>query len=386
MSANSTDALTRKKLLIVTNVAWYFVLHRLPLAEAARDFGYDVEIASAPDTPAAVDEIRRAGFKFHELPIERSGLSPLVELRSLLAMHALYKRVAPDIVHQITVKPALYGTLAARALNVPRIVSTLPGLGGSLHLSGSLWRSLLRRAIRLAYHAVMSSDRVRIVVENSADLEFVSAEGIGREGCIYLVRGAGVDTRFFTPASVRNRAGPVVLPARMLLSKGIREFVEAARIVRAQFGLPNRFVLAGPLDRASVDAIPERQLREWSSGAVEWIGSQSDMPSLFRDSSIACLPSYREGLPTVIVEAAACGLPVVASDVPGCRDALIDGETGLLVAARDPERLAAAISSLLQNPDQADRMGIAGRAFVETRFERSKVLESNLAVFRDVSA
>lgn len=379
----------RGRVLFVVNHAAFFVSHRLPLALAARDAGYDVHVASSPNAtprdPAAARHVETLGFPFHPLRMTRKGQNPLREVGVARELARLYRRVAPSLVHHVTIKPVLYGSIAARLAGVPCVVNAVSGLGYVFLDSGG--KAAMRRAMILPlYRHAFRGRRTHVVFQNGADAHFFHSRRIVRPDQVTLIPGSGVDLDLFRhepePAGV-----PVVLfPARLLRDKGLLEFVDAARRLRAD-GVPARFALAGDLDPGNPSAVGRAEVERWvAEGVVEWWGYREDMAGAYAESAVVCLPSYREGMAKVLLEGAAAGRPLVTTDVPGCRDAVREGETGLLVPPRDAAALAAALRPLLGDPVLRARMGEAARADAEARFGVARVVDATLSIYRSLLA
>lgn len=374
-------SVTGRRLLFVVNDAPFFVSHRLPLAVAARAAGYEVHAAVPADTPAT-SRITAAGIAVHHLPLHRSATNPVSEARTVIALVRLYRRLRPDIVHHVTVKPVLYGSMAARLTRVPAVVNAVSGLG-YIFLAQGPSAAARRAAVRAAYRVAFRHPRVRTIFQNPDDLEGFTRSGLLPAHSAVLIRGSGVDLREFTATPEQDGRVIVMLPARMLWDKGVGEFVAAARQLNA-VGVDARFVLVGESDLNRA-AVPTEQLRAWhDEGTVEWWGRRDDMPATLARAHVVCLPSYREGLPKVLLEAAACQRAIVTTDVPGCRDAIENGETGLLVPVRDADALATAIRRLVGDPVLRQRMGRAGRARAERDFSVARVVEATLATYREL--
>ena len=365
------------RILFFENNPAYFISHRLALARAVRDMGYAVHVAAMPGEAAAA--IRAAGFEFHPLPFQRGGMNPFRELLTLWRIRRLYRDLQPQLVYQVTIKPVIYGTLAARNARVPRVVSVVSGLG-YFALQDSLRGTLLRNLVFGFYRFALRHPCQRVIFHNLEDRDAFVCQGILSQADTDVVPGSGVDMTYFDVSDEPAGVPVVVLPARMLRDKGVHEFVAAAAALRAA-GVQARFLLAGGTDAGNPSAIPEMQLQQWhAEGDIEWLGHVPDMRALYATSHIVCLPSYREGMAKVLVEAAACGRPVVTTDVPGCRDAVLAGETGLLVSPRDPQTLAIAIRRLIEDSAMRRRMGRQGRLLAESRFSTDRVV----AATRDI--
>ncbi len=359
--------MTRRPLLVMlVSEDWYFLSHRLRLARAAIARGYRVVLLTRVGRDA--ETIRRAGIEVVPFEQSRSGMNPIAELRTLLRLIRAYRRLRPDAVLHVALKTVLLGSAAAR-LGIRRAarINTLGGLG-FVFGDGRARLRALRWLVRQALWWMLRGDEV--IVQNGLDRSLlVDAVGLAPAG-VHLIPGAGVDLAHFQPRP-EPAQGPVtvVLVARMLWEKGIGELVEAARLLRGR-GLKLRIRLVGRVDPANPRHIPASQLAAWSAdGLVEWTGHQGDIAAVWSDSHIAVLPSYyREGLPKALMEAAACARPIVTTDQPGCRDAIIPDETGLLVPARDPAALADAIERLVLDRPLRLRLGRAARADAEARF------------------
>lgn len=371
-----------RRLLFVVNNAAFFASHRLPLGRAAIEAGYDVHVA-CPQSPALV-ALAEQGFTVHPVPIERTRHTIATETGALRALVRLYRELRPDVVHHVTVKPVLYGSLAARLARVPAVVNAMSGLG-YLYTARGVAAALRRGVVEAVYRVAFRHGRLRVIFQNPDDMTVFVRRRLVRSRDTVLVRGSGVDAHEFVPSPEPEADAPViVLPARLLWDKGVGEFAAAARLLRAR-GFRFRAVLAGDVDEGNPSSVPLAQLHEWvDEGVVEWWGFRGDMPAVYGQSSIACLPSYREGVPKALLEAAACGRPIVTSDVPGCREVVTDGETGLLVPPRDAAALANALGALLADAQLRARLGAAGRQRVEREFTVELVVAQQLALYRDL--
>jgi glycosyltransferase involved in cell wall biosynthesis len=368
----------RPRLVMLLTEDWFFCSHFLERAAAARDAGYDVTVLANENGSAA--QIRGAGLTFIPIPLNRQELNPLVEVKTLRAILAIYRKLRPALVHHVGLKPLIHGSLAARFAGIRTVVNAPVGMG-FVFTSHSLKSRLLRPFVRLALRLLMNPRGSKVVFENGDDLKSLVENGSVRAKDAVLIRGSGIDVAAYASA-VESDGPPVVsLVSRMLWNKGIEEFVEAARKLRAE-RVSARFWLVGATDPQSPAAISEDQLLAWhEEGAVEWLGRRDDIPSILARSQIACLPSYREGLPRSLLEAMAAGLPIVSTDVPGCREVVRHGENGLLVAAGDSAGLASALRSLIEDPELRHRFGVAGRRRAEREFASSIVIEETLAVY-----
>jgi glycosyltransferase involved in cell wall biosynthesis len=368
----------RIRLLFFVTEDWYFCSHRLPLAVAAQEAGYDVTVVTR--VGACGDMIRAAGMKVIPLDMARRGRNPIRELSHVFRLARIYRELHPDVVHHVAMKPVLYGTIAARMARVPAVVNALAGLGYVFSARGTSPR-LLRVGIGMMLGALLRHGAV--IVQNPDDAAVVSGLGVPDKR-LHIIRGSGVDLRRFRALPEKQGIPVVVLVGRMLHDKGVVEFVEAARLLRAQGGRA-RFVLVGDPDRENPTSLSGAQLKAWrDEGVVEWHAWRDDMPVVYQGAHLVCLPSYREGLPKALLEAAASARAIVATDVPGCREIVRKGENGLLVPPRDPRALAEALHTLLDDPERRRRMGWRGREIVEKEFSLESVIASTLALYREV--
>lgn len=364
-------------LLFVVNVDWFFLSHRLPLARAARDAGFEVVIAA--DDSGKSGEILGEGFGFVPFPFSRRGGAITEELWVLFQLLRLYRRLRPALIHHVTVKPVLYGSLAARALDNTAVVNAISGLGYTFISEERA--TVLRAVTKVLYKVALRRARTRNIFQNPSDLGTFVDMRLARRDQTALVRGSGVDCSLFHPTPEPEGVPIVVLPSRMLWDKGVREFVEAARRVREEA----RFVLVGDSDPGNFAAIPVQQLRDWvREGVVEWWGHRDDMPQVYSGVNLVVLPSYREGLPKVLLEAAASARAVVATDVPGCREIARHGVNGLLVPPRDGAALARAIQDLLRSPELREKFGRAGRDIAVAEFAEGIVVKQTLGLYREL--
>ena len=366
------------KLLYLITEDWFFCSHFIERAIAARDAGYDVLVVAREQ--AHGDRIRAAGLRLISIEFARRRLHPLSELRLLLAIVRIYRQEKPDIVHHIAVKPILYGSVAARLTGVPAIVNAPVGMGYAFSSADRTAR-LLRPLLLLGYRLFLNPHGSRVIFENRDDLESFVASGAVRRTEAVLIRGAGVDLIRFRPKAEPTGLPVVVLIARMLRDKGVVEFVEAARNVHDE-GIQARFVLVGDPDLENPASISIKTLETWhEQGDVEWWGWREDVAAVLAETTIACLPSYREGLPKSLLEAAACGLPIITTDAPGCREVVIEGDNGLLVPVRNVGALAEALKKLILNSALRQRMGGRSRDRAEKEFSSEQVISETLVVY-----
>ena len=372
------------KLLFIVSEDWYFVSHRLHLAEAAIAGGYQVALLSRISNRRSLIESR--GVKVIDWSLDRSSRNPFLEFLAIWELAVIMRRVRPDLVHAVALKPVLYSSLACKLAGVRARVFALGGLGFVFSSRRFLAR-WIRPLLLWAFRWALSGRHARLILQNSDDQETLLAADVIELERIRLIRGAGVDTLAFAPHAEAPGVPLVVLPARMLWDKGVGEFVDCARAIK-QKGIKARFVLAGEPDTHNPECVPVEQLETWmAEGVVEWWGLRTDMPEVLRQAAIICLPSYyREGVPKALLEAASCGRPIVTYDAPGCREVVVDGENGLLVPLKNKRELAAALEKLLHDPELRRRMGAAGRAMALREFSQEKVAADTMRVWEEVLA
>ena len=367
------------RLLYLITEDWYFWSHRLDLARAAREAGYNVIVATRVTDHG--ERIRGEGFQLEPLEMVRRSRNPFREVIAVAELVRLYRRVNPDVVHHVAMKPILYGSLAAWLTRVPSIINAFAGLGYAFMDERN---GLLRWCVKSALRIVLRLSHSIVLVQNQDDQDRLVGEGVVPASRSRIIAGSGIDVAAYSMQPQTSGIPVVVLPARMLWDKGVGEFVEAARQLK-QKGLHVRFILVGRRDEHNPAAIPEIRLKEWvQEGVVEWWGHREDMPAVYAAAMLVVLPSYREGLPKVLLEAAACGKAIVATDVPGCREIVRDRCRGLRVASKAAAALAAAIEELLSDQELREVMGQRSRTRVLAEWSSPRITEQVLGLYRDM--
>lgn len=371
------------KLMFVVTEDWYFASHRLQIAREALAAGYEVVVATRLQREK--ERLEAEGFRTIPILMRRRGGNPWREALTIWDLVKLYRAERPDIVHHVALKPVLFGSLAALLAGVPRVVNTAAGLG-YFFSSTTLKARLLRPLIQLGLKLLIDRHHCRLIVQNRDDLALLTKAKVVRRERVALIRGSGVDILAFHPMPEPAGEVTVALVARMLWDKGIHRAVEAVRLLRAE-GVGIRLQLVGAPDLDNPTAIPEARLLEWAAlDGIEWTGFQDDIVSVWRDCHIAVLPSTREGLPKSLLEAAACGRPLVATDVPGCRELVIDGVNGLLVPLKNTAALAAALRRLAADPALRAKLGHTARSIVEDELSDTHVTRQHIQLYADVMA
>ena len=368
-----------KKILYIINDPNYFISHRLPIAIAAKKKGYEIHIAAGD--PNILPKIRELNLAYHYVPLSRSGRNIFTESRSLFALYLLMKRIKPDMVHLITIKPVLYGALAARLAKVPAVIAAVTGLGYAF-IDQHVEAKILRKIVIFLYKHAFMHKNLTVIFQNVDDKNTLLSYGAIQESQAVLIRGSGVDLKEYSYSpEPRKKPIVVILASRLLKDKGVLEYIEAARILKKE-QLDIRFLLAGYPDPGNPSSITEGLLKEWVLAQdVEYIGYQ-DTATLFPQVHIVVLPSYREGLPRVLVEAAASGRAVITTDVPGCRAAITPNISGLLVRDRDVASLVDGIRALAMDSSLRKNMGMEGRKLAEKEFDIKKIVAEHLAIYR----
>lgn len=371
------------KLLYLITEDWFFCSHFLDRAVASREAGYEVIVVTRVRHHGQV--IENAGLRLLNLEIDRGGLNPFADLKVLLQLVSLYRAERPDLVHHIALKPILLGVLAARLTGVGGVINALVGMG-FVFASQSLLARALRPLVSTLLRLTLTPAGGRVIFENPDDLREFVAKGLVDPNAVLLIPGAGVDTNLFVPKPRANRVPVVMLVARMLWDKGVGEFVAAARILRER-GVSARFVLVGAPDIENREHIPEAILSHWQQqGFVEWWGQRERMHDVLQEADVACLPSYREGLPKALLEAMSTGLACVTTDVTGCRSVVTQDINGLLVPPRNAQLLADALNELIADSDLRQRMGRNGRERAKNEFSNERIVAATLDAYKSIQA
>lgn len=379
MTMDKSTEIPLKTVVFLVTEDWFFASHFHARGLAAKAAGWRVVLITHDN--AATAHIRASGIEVIPVNFVRRRLNPFAEFFFALKLMRLYRRIKPDVVHHVALKPIIIGGLAARLAGTRHLVNAPVGLG-FIFSSEKLLARVLRPFVTFALRITLSPPGAIVVFENHDDLMMLSNAGMVRKTAARLIQGAGVDMTLFYP--VPEPPGPVrvLLVARMIREKGVADFIEAARLLRGQA----EFVLVGAPDPGNPNTITEAELRRWEAeGLVRWLGARHDVADLLRGAHIACQPStYREGLPKSALEAMASGKPLVASNVPGCREAVVDGQTGLLVPPHDPTALAEALARLIHTPSLRARLGSAARIRVEQNFSDPIICAQTLLIYTEL--
>ena len=369
------------KVLFVVNAPEFFLSHRLPIAFTAQTAGYEVHVATTNGD--AVQAIKDFGFVHHRVVIARSGQNPFRELGSVIGLFRLFRQLKPDLVHLVTIKPVLYGGIAARLAGISAVVAAVSGLG-TVFVAQSAAARARRALVSGLYRLAFSQRRLAVIFQNPDDRDGLLEIGALRKDQVRMIRGSGVDLANYSFVPEPESAPVVVMAARLLRDKGVYEFVEAARLLKLR-GVDVVMRLIGTPDPGNPTSVAQAEVDGWAAeGVVELPGYRSDIARQYAAANIVCLPSYREGLPKGLVEAAACGRAVVTTDVPGCRDAIEPDVTGVLVPVKSAPSLADALQALIEEPERRMRMGAAGRELSERAFSIDRIVEQHLAIYKEL--
>ena len=371
----------RKKLLFLVTEDWYFYSHRISLACAAKEAGYDVVVVTNIHEHGT--KIREYGLTLINLDFKRRKKNPFSAIATIKQIINIYSREKPYIVHHVSLKPVILGSIASYICKVPYIINTLTGLG-SVFVSESFLDKLIKILIfEPILGLLFKRKNSYTIVQNIDDKKRLLALGVVRNERTYLIRGSGVNIDLFTHEPERDEEPIVLFAARMIKDKGVEEFIKAARQLYKE-NINARFVLAGDIDPDNPSSMNKKELMKWhEAGIIEWWGYKDDMQNIFKKVHIICLPSlYGEGLPKVLLEGAASGRSLIASDIPGCREIVRNGENGFLVPAKNTDALVDAIKKLIENKSLRENMGKKGRELVETDFSSEKINNETIDLYK----
>lgn len=375
--------MAQKCILYVVTEDFYFLSHRLPMARAAREAGYEVHVACQITSDGErVPALMREGFIVHSVPFARGSLSPFAAAKTILALARLYFKLKPDVIHHVAITPCILGGIAALASQNSRIIQAITGLG-SIFLGTTIKAKFVQKIVRSILVFVGQSQRTWHIVQNEDDAAFL--QGLGLDSAhIKIIPGSGINSVAFHPAP-EPATPPIVITfvGRMLYDKGVPTLMEAFELLRSN-GVDAKLILAGTIDHANIASLTQDMLQDYAARpGVEWRGHVKDVASLWQESHIAVLPSRREGFPKSLLEAAACGKPMVATDVPGCRALVKNGENGLLVPADDAPALAHALEILCKDAALRATYGQAARASVENGLDDASIGAATVQLYEE---
>lgn len=373
---------SKRKILVFINDPKFLLSHRLALVEGLRESHHDLIIITGAG--CEVEKIRQMGFCIYSIPFTRSGMNPVLEIKTLWHIFKLYRKLKPDLVHHVTIKPIIYGSIIARICRVPTIVNAVSGLG-YVFTTDTLLVKLIRRLVIWGYRYANFGKNTRVILQNDGDKSIFIANKMADEKKLRMIYGAGVDLDEFT---IKRYTAPekimIALPARMLWSKGVAEFIAAAQHIK-KLHKNVQFMLIGSYDPNNPSAVGLKQLQAWQmQNTVFWWGF-SDISCLMPFLDIICLPSYGEGMPKVLLEAAAAGKCIVASDIPGISQLVNNDEHGVLVPIKDASSLTTALLDVIENPKKRALLGVNARTEVEMYYQVDKIVDQTYRVYAELN-
>lgn len=372
-----------KKILFLVNDLSFFISHRLLIAETVFHKGYNVIIGYGETGGADPFLLQNKGFKINSVFMQRGGLNLLNEFKTLFSIWKLFKKEKPEIVHLITIKPYLYGGIISQLLKIPSVVSSVSGLG-TLFTSKNFKSIFVQFLLYPVYKLAFNHHNQKVIVQNLDDLKVLVNLGYLKLSKSKLIKGSGVNLDNFTKLKEKGKVPIICFTGRLIREKGVYEFISAARLLKKR-GINARFYLAGNLDTKNPTGLSIIDYNKIKKNYVEFLGYQKDIPTLYANSHIICLPSYREGFPKSLMEAAAASRSIVTTNVAGCRDVIIPGKTGILVPVKNSHKLADALQWLIEHPKERVAMGKAGRKLAEKEFKIEKIVKEHLEIYQELS-
>jgi glycosyltransferase involved in cell wall biosynthesis len=379
VGCHKESARAKRRIVLFSNTDWFMYQFNLGMAQELEKCGYSVMMLSPKGQYSR--QLSESNVRYISVPFSRTSLNPWSQIKFIIWMWRFLVNEKIDVVHNFTIKNVVIGSVAARLAGVKIIVNELTGMG-YMYTSRAFKARLIKFLIELCLKIIVRLKGVRMVLLNNSDYFLFKNKIAKRGGVIYLVLGVGIDCKKFSFDPVpHDGALRVVLPARMLKDKGVVEFVEASRIIKGK-GLEIEFILAGGCDPANPTSVPEVEIKKWQDqGLVKWLGHNDNIVEVYRSVDIVVLPSYREGLPTSLTEAAACGLPLISTSVAGCEDVVQNGVNGLLVPPQDPASLVTAIEYLAKNPDVRKSFGFASRRVAIEKFSKEVIYGQRVKMY-----
>lgn len=371
-----------KTLLIVANVDWFFISHRLGIGVAALNEGWKVYVACK--NTGRKKEIESYGLVFVDLKFSRSGTNLFEEVLTIIKLYFLYRNLNPDVVHHITLKPVIYGSIISKFLRIKGVVNAISGLGFNFTNNR---QTAVKSIIIFLMKFGFKRSNISIIFQNTDDkAELIKLGVVNSRNDIVVIKGSGVNLGDYSfsdyPSFTMIR---ILFPARMLWDKGLGELKIATEVLKNVFCGKIQFLLAGSLDPENKSAVPLSFLDDWVDGDyVQWLGHRQDMIDLYKNCHIVVLPSYREGIPKSLIEACSVGRAIVTTNAIGCKECVDDGINGILVPVKDAIGLAMAIEKLILNPELLISMGLASREIAEQNFDINRVVDDHLRIYNNL--
>ena len=366
--------------MFICNEDWFFISHRLPIGIEALNKGYEVHIAS--NLTGSHRQLLDYKFKVHKLNIDRCKINFLNSVQLIFEILKLLKEVKPNIIHAITIKPVLFSGIALKFYKKAAFVASISGLG-YVFISKDIFLKIIKVFVKISYKFALSHKRIKVIFQNKNDSSLITNICKLKSSEKTLIHGSGVDLEFYKPLEKDNNSNVVLFASRLLITKGILEFIESAKeLIDKKY----KFTVAGKLDFENPDCISIEQLRKWESdNYIKYLGEAENVRDLIRKSKIVVLPSYYgEGLPKILIEAAACGKPVITTNHPGCRDAILPNKTGLLIPIKNSKELSIAINKLFESPKLYKSMSREARKLAIKKFDIKMVIKRHMQIYREL--
>jgi len=372
-----------KKIVIIVNDLNFFISHRLPIAEALLHKGFKVSIGYGHLGEVDIQQLEQKGFSLSFIPLHRGSINLFKEIKTFFFIWKFIAKEKPILAHFVTIKPYLYGGIVSRIKGVKCVVSAVSGLG-SLFINNKLKIKFLRFILFILFKIALKHNNQKVIFHNQEDLRYLVSWGVLNKKKANIIKGSGVKLKDFTNLDEPKGTPVICFAARLLRDKGIYEYFLAAKLLK-QRGIKAEFLIVGDLDTKNPSGLNKSELNNLKNEKiVKILGYEKDIPKLYARSNIICLPSYREGLPKSLIEAAAASRAVVTTDVPGCRDAIIPNRTGILVPVRDYQKLADALQWLIENPKERKSMGKEGRKFAEKEFPIETIVQKHIDIYQEL--
>ena len=375
-----------KKLLIVVNELSYFISHRLNVATEAKKKGYEVYICYGENKIKKNNFKIKKYFKFFHVLINRGNINPFTELNSIYSIYCLIKKINPSVLHLVTLKPCLYGGIASFFLNIKAIIFALPGLG-TIYNSKKIKFIIIKNLTNFFFKILFRINNCFLLLQNNSDKRYFLKKKIIDKNKVKIIKGSGVNLSNYQ--FVKERANPIVISfiSRLIIEKGIEYFISAAEIIKKRTNLNLRFRVYGSIDPGNPQSITKIELKKWKKdGFVEFFGYSKNINNVLKNTNIVCLPSfYGEGLPRILLEAAAAGRSVVTTNHPGCRDSIIPNVTGYLVPIKNSKQLADKLEFLASKNKIRSRMGKNARIFAEKNFSTNFIAQKHMKLYKKLT-
>ena len=373
-----------KKILFVVNELNFFLSHRLSIAKEASKKGYLVHLAIENKKLTKVENEHLKDFQIHNYHVSRSNLNVIFEIYTFISLFLLIKRINPQLVHLITMKPIIYGGIINRILNIKSQVISVTGMGYIFINKKKLRIKLLNFIVKNLLKFAINHKNQKIIVQNNSDLhEFLRIKKISNKNFI-LIPGSGVNLNLFNYVPENEKNNLIIMVCRLLKDKGVYEFIEAEKKIRNK-NIKARFWLVGNIDPSNPSSLSSKDIEKIKEDSkVKFLGFRKDISRLYKYSNIAVLTSYREGFPKSLIEASACGRPIITTDVPGCRDSIINNVTGILINKKNSQQLCDAIELLLKNDTLRKKMGYQARINAENKYNINDVISKHMEIYNNL--